>query len=133
MDIIIVMSKTKFTFPAIFTPLRYSEPRSVSECQARDDIDLLAFIIVEIYHAKQNSQVIMCSVYKTKRPGGIWEKVNLDFFSYNCKPRAEFQNTCWGLYWAKRIPYGPIPPHPLQKQPRWVLMDRELKKKTKNT
>ena len=98
MDIIIVMSKTKFTFPAIFTPLRYSEPRSVSECQARDDIDLLAFIIVEIYHAKQNSQVIMCSVYKTKRPGGIWEKVNLDFFSYNCKPRAEFQNTCWGLY-----------------------------------
>ena len=39
----------EITFLAIFPPLWCSEPQSTSECQARDDIDILAFIIhVEI-------------------------------------------------------------------------------------
>ena len=53
----------------------------------------------------------MRSVYKTKRPGGIWEKVNLDL-SLATVNWAEFQNTCGGLYRVKCIPYAWAHPTP---------------------
>ena len=52
----------------------------------------------------------MRSVYKTKRPGGIWEKVNLDL-SLTTVNWAEFQNNIAGVC-TEQSAFFMDPPHP---------------------
>ena len=73
----------------------------------------------------------MRSVYKTKRPGGIWEKVNLDL-SLTTVNWAEFQNNIAGVC-TKQSAFlmGPSHPTPYKKKAKMGFDGQKMEEITK--